>query len=652
MLKTFSTRFLLFFLYLSIGNLGLAQDSWQEAKKKGNGSVTIIYFDFAPFAYEENGSIKGIEYELLMAFFDFIEKKYNVKVSPRFVRSTNFAQVYDTLLVSKNGILAAASFSITEKRLKEIKFTPAYLPDVEVLICSNNIPIVKDTAEFVKVFAPLQALSIRKSSYEQNLIQLQKWLPNMKLQNLNHFEEVSRRIASEDNLYSYAQLTSYILERKKGTSIKRQNMFQVEKTGQAIAMPKTSDWDEPWEAFFEQPEFNTIRKKILLKYFGDDINELMEAITSTDKSVGGKAVDLLTLETEMQNLQLKNKSLEVERQTAWRNSFLVGLLVLAAIAFFIYNRYRAKQRTNILLEQKNQEIEKQKAELIEKNEELAQLNEEIIQQREAVEQAHISLQRRNDLVSKSIQSALTIQQAMLPYPHRLQDALGEYFVVYEPKDIVSGDFYWLGKVNHQTIVAVADCTGHGIPGAFMSLIGTIIFDKIIVSQQITDPATILNAVHLEIMQALKQDESDNRDGMDTAILRIEEASDAKATSKRLAFCGAKRSLYYVSQNNPSTLQEIRGERKSIGGKQNENKQFKTHTFELEKDSLVYLSTDGFADQNNLQRKKIGEEGFKALLLKNAQQTLTEQANCLLQALADHKQDLPQRDDILVIGFRL
>jgi serine phosphatase RsbU (regulator of sigma subunit) len=100
------------------------------------------------------------------------------------------------------------------------------------------------------------------------------------------------------------------------------------------------------------------------------------------------------------------------------------------------------------------------------------------------------------------------------------------------------------------------------------------------------------------------------------------------------------------------LQEIRGERKSIGGKQNENKQFKTHTFELEKGSLVYLSTDGFADQNNLQRKKIGEESFKALLLKSAHQPLSEQASCLLQALAEHKQDLPQRDDILVIGFRL
>lgn len=220
--------------------------------------------------------------------------------------------------------------------------------------------------------------------------------------------------------------------------------------------------------------------------------------------------------------------------------------------------------------------------------------------------------------------------------------------------MVSGDFYWVDSIKNphtaQTIniLAVVDCTGHGIPGAFMALIGTTLLNKIIKTGKIVDPATILYRLHQEVRALLRQDKSNNNYGMDLGILTWETKDNEKF---KCTFAGAKRPLLYLDQHSEA-MHIIKGERRAIGGIQNEKKAFINQEIDLHKGSTLYLSTDGYADQNDLQRKRIGEKKFMEVLKSNAKLPMNIQKYHLEVTLAQQMLGTTQRDDILTIGFRL
>ncbi len=255
---------------------------------------------------------------------------------------------------------------------------------------------------------------------------------------------------------------------------------------------------------------------------------------------------------------------------------------------------------------------------------------------------------RNKQITSSINYAKTIQQAILPIKEEI-NRFFDNFIIFRPKDIVSGDFYWFTQINEMKFIAVVDCTGHGVPGAFMSMIGNTLLNEIVKNQGVYDPKNILIKLNDEVIKSLKQTQTDNQDGMDVCFCKIEKNSSEKI---QLTFCGAKRPLFYYS-NNQKQLKRLKGDRKTIGGYvQNPKVKFSNQQILISKKDIIYLSTDGFVDQNNNERKRFGSTKFKNIIVKNVDKSLIIQKQIFEKELEIWQDNQPQRDDITLIGVKI
>jgi serine phosphatase RsbU (regulator of sigma subunit)/uncharacterized membrane-anchored protein YhcB (DUF1043 family) len=269
-------------------------------------------------------------------------------------------------------------------------------------------------------------------------------------------------------------------------------------------------------------------------------------------------------------------------------------------------------------------------------------------------QAYRTIAQKNQQITDSIRYAETIQKAILPTVAEMQSSFGEnYFVFYQAKDVVSGNFYWLS--NQQTnpqlpantsFVAAVDCTGHGVPGAFMSLIGATLLNQIIEQKQILSPAKIIGALHADIRKLLRQKDHANRDGMDICLCKLEKQDHTTL----LTFAGAKRSLLRVNLEN--NLEQIKGTYKAVGGGHKEHIDFEETTHQLQVGEMIYLTSDGYTDQNDLHNEKLSSVRLKNLLLSIAQLPIVEQYEHIKTTFLAHKGNETQRDDVTVLGIRI
>jgi len=295
-------------------------------------------------------------------------------------------------------------------------------------------------------------------------------------------------------------------------------------------------------------------------------------------------------------------------------------------------------------------IESNITKLKEQEQEIKQKNEELSMQKAELQSQKDMLEEVNMHIRDSINYALTIQKAFLP-EISIIDKHFDNFIIYLPRDIVSGDFYWF--VNPEPnlyFLAAVDCTGHGVPGAFMSLIASRMLDEIVNVKRIFTPSEILNTLNQMIIVALSQESTNNRDGMDLALVKIErnDAEDVKIT-----FAGAKRPLIYYSHNS-KTLDSLKGNRRSIGGLQSMLTQFEyeEEQISLKKGDLIYLSSDGMIDQNDHLRRRFGSPSFHKAIETSINKPMKEQKISILKEFEDFKKNEMQRDDIVVWGLKL
>lgn len=285
----------------------------------------------------------------------------------------------------------------------------------------------------------------------------------------------------------------------------------------------------------------------------------------------------------------------------------------------------------------------------ERTEELRNKNREVSTQSEILKDMYQQLQKHNKDVTASINYAQRIQSSMLPVIKRMKKQLPELFLMYRPRDIVSGDFYWYGEKDGQIIIAAIDCTGHGVPGAFMSMMGHGILNQIVYTKKITDPGEILNSLHLGILTALRQRESDNRDGMDMAICVIDKKK------KILKFAGAKNPMYMIQNDE---MHEVKGNIMPIGGvwRRVERREFNTQVFPLNTATTIYIHSDGYQDQlggPDEYPKKFMKKKFRLLLHSIHQKPMKEQQQILEETFDRWIGNLhTQTDDVLLIGFRI
>lgn len=361
---------------------------------------------------------------------------------------------------------------------------------------------------------------------------------------------------------------------------------------------------------------------------------------------------LYNFEKQMHEARIEQAKHEVQmqekanRQRVVRNLLVLILTMALVVMVIIFSAYQNKKRSNTRLALQQELI-------LEKNEELLQQQEEILAQRDEIESKNKILENsqriieaKNERIISSIEYAQTIQQAILPNQEQLNKFFPNHVVLFMPKDIVSGDFYWFSNAHDQLFAAVVDCTGHGVPGAFMSVIGNTMLNQIVNEWRTYNPAVILELMHKQVRRALKQDINDSKGhiSMDVCLVAID------LHKRKATFAGASRPLYIVNNGN---VERIAGDPRSVGGYQREEKRYFTnHSIDLSENQSIYLTTDGYIDQMDGNFKKFGQRNLMDLLLKIDGKANDVQHDMLLSALEQHQKEQDQIDDICILGFKL
>lgn len=266
---------------------------------------------------------------------------------------------------------------------------------------------------------------------------------------------------------------------------------------------------------------------------------------------------------------------------------------------------------------------------------------DIIAQKGQIEKQHDQLTETHKEIKDSIRYAKRIQAAILPQQKELDAQLNDYFVLYEPKDIVAGDFYWLEKKDNKVFFAVADCTGHGVPGAMVSVICNNALNRSVRELNLSDPGKILDACRNIVVQEFEKSDEEVRDGMDITLITIE--------GNNLQFAGANNSLWILRNNEHITL---RADKQPIG-KFEINLPYSTKDFELQKGDVLYLFSDGYADQFGGEKgKKLKLKALLELFLAINQRPMKDQKEELLQFFNDWRTGYEQVDDVCVVGVRI
>ncbi len=288
----------------------------------------------------------------------------------------------------------------------------------------------------------------------------------------------------------------------------------------------------------------------------------------------------------------------------------------------------------------------------ERTKKLQERNEEVRAQAEVLSATNKELDSKNQAITASINYAQRIQSAMLPLSEDFRKHFQDHFILFRPKDIVSGDFYWLEEKEGKVIVAAIDCTGHGVPGAFMSLISEAKLNEVVNLQHITQADEILNTLNKQVKKLLQQDETNNRDGMDMAICVIDKQAQV------MEYAGAGNPLIYMQNDEDGTpqLHYIRADIFPIGGfNKHTSYTFKRHLIDVSKPTTFYIFSDGYQDQfGGVERRKFMTKRFRELLFEVHHQPMQEQKNILNTTLDAWMQEgnSLQVDDILVMGFRI
>lgn len=260
-------------------------------------------------------------------------------------------------------------------------------------------------------------------------------------------------------------------------------------------------------------------------------------------------------------------------------------------------------------------------------------------------QSKLELEAKNQETLDSIIYAKRIQDAILPQEEMMQSAFEDFFVLFKPRDIVSGDYYWFKSTREKHFLACVDCTGHGVPGAFMSMIGAILLDDIVNKKKIDDPNTILYELHKGVVKALKQDrkEKASRDGMDIALCVID------PNKKALAFSGANRPIIRIRKGE---MLKIKGDPIPIGGYKEKIPEYTQHQLPYEEGDKFYIFSDGYADQfGGEKNKKYMTKRFRNFLSSIADISMDKQGTHLENELRSWQKENEQVDDVLVIGFQ-
>jgi signal transduction histidine kinase len=352
--------------------------SWQEIQKNKAGVITAYWYESKPFIYRDlNGNVAGIEYEVVEGFAKYLDEFYDIKVKVNWKEAQGFRDTYESIKNNRSDITVGISaFSITKQRQEDVQFTFPYMSDISVLITSDNIGIQETKEQFYKLLPKLKAITIEGTTYEQELLKLKTTSKlDFSIRYIPSNENIMTSIAATDSAFGFIDLPVYMLlfNEDPAINVKRQNFFATQREGYGLIFSKPSDWKEPFDHYFSNPNFHSQFEKIISKFLDLEVYRLVEEISLESN---GNDVMILTKEKEIQYKELLGKSDQILKETRMRNFFIALASVITISLVFIIVLYKKSNDQNEKIEEQRESIEQKNFQLQERNHNLVVLDEE------------------------------------------------------------------------------------------------------------------------------------------------------------------------------------------------------------------------------------------------------------------------------------
>lgn len=395
----------------------------------------------------------------------------------------------------------------------------------------------------------------------------------------------------------------------------------------------------------------------LTREFSDtDLKSALEELASGESrlAIELKENEILRIsqQQELQRIQLEKSQAELAQRNTITGLALAGIVFVLVLLFITSRAYLLKQRDNKQLAQQKEEISTKNTELSRFNKEISAQRDEIEAQRDEIEaQRNLVFEQKEQIeyrineIRASIDYAMRLQDAMLSRPALLEQHFSDHFIFFRPKQMVSGDFYWWTQSGDSLVIAVADCTGHGVPGAFMSLLGASLLKEIVNREGITIPGRILDRMREEVIIALDQKGAagEQKDGMDMAVISLD------PRTLRCRYAGANNPLYLLRR---SQLTIYRPDKMPVSY-YGEMVPFQSVGIDLQVNDQLYLFSDGYADQfGGEKRKKFKYPRFRQVLTENGDLSMPRQQQLLSDTIREWQGKYGQTDDMVIVGIRI
>ncbi|MCF8296454.1 MAG: YfiR/HmsC family protein [Saprospiraceae bacterium] len=510
-------------------------------------------------------------------------------------------------------------------------------------IRGNNTLLISENYEFHKSMINFIVIDGRKR-YELNLKKLES--EGLSVSELF----VASAVTIEADWEKLYEQTEKELEQEKLTVVKQKSQIEkqieeIKQQQQQIAIQKLeiekqkaelkeleSEIDEKQQILNEKIKLLAIQKNEIEKQEQEIISKRKEIVRQY--SILSKQKSEISKQERKINNQKKILSqylVQLEKQKLIMYFFVVLFFLVSGLGYFIYRSYKIKKEANILLEIKNRRINKQK--------------EEIEIQRDNISDQYERISAQKKQITDSIYYAQRIQRAILPNLEDFDEALDNFFILYKPKDIVSGDFYWETKHDDNIVVVAADCTGHGVPGAFMSMLGMTFLNDIVNREGIIKPSEILNLLRNNIIDSLHQSGENQMlyDGMDIAVCTINSKTNI------IQFAGANNPMFIIRNKE---LIQFKGDNMPVAIHDN-MVSFTNKEFQLKKNDCIYIFSDGYVDQfGGVQGKKFLRKRLKNTLIDLHSLSMANQKEKLDLIFEEWKNTHEQIDDVLIIGIKI
>ncbi len=345
----------------------IGADSWKQVQAHKKGTVSVIWDPIDPFIYlDKDGKMVGVECEIMQSFVAWLKRQYGVDVNINWVTAGSFENIYPYIRDAKQpGLFGWSYFSITEDRKKEVQFSPPYMPDLNIVVTNNSMPVYGNNHDFIADLKKMTAYTMKATIMEADVNKLKdNFYPGLTVNFMRDDYKVLEEISNTRNGFGYVPLSIYISALQKGVKVKRQPVLLARREGFAAIMPKNSDWGAPITEYFNTPSFKLFANKTIKKYLGSEVSDLIFNVSEPDSTRTDKSdIELLTLEREIVTQRLVESAVQIQNERNLRSMLILVAGVIVIISIFGYVRIREKQKVNKLLKQRNEVILQQKEEI-------------------------------------------------------------------------------------------------------------------------------------------------------------------------------------------------------------------------------------------------------------------------------------------------